>query len=396
MEQNNGNRPSFISQINAGLPLVFVTFVFLFRANWLNLVCLIRINLESNKEDRTINLRTYHLTLLLLGIMLSLSSCNQESTEESVLIQSGNELDASVESFGLGDLKVSGSYWIELSPVIAAANSFYPVQIPVDEGGITRITSGEADIATNAETQLLRESLVNPDLRIIATVTESFYRLVGKRSSGIESLEDLAGKRIMLPRNTSANYYLVAMLAEAGLTEDDVTLVPLPGVEGGVKASIDAMSDALLADEADVISIWEPEPEDAIHQLGDDAIVLQDRSVYREVFNLHARAPDLADPAKRQAIVTFLRALIDATEALKSEPAPYWPNIASVINYTEEQINDGWPEMEFPVQIIPDMLDVLETEEKWVAMERDREPRSREELAQFIDYSVLEEAFNLK
>jgi hypothetical protein len=48
--------------------------------------------------------------------------------------------------------------------------------------------------------------------------------------------------------------------------------------------------------------------------------------------------------------------------------------------------------MEFPVQIVPDMLDVLETEEAWVATERDREPRSREELAQFIDYSVLEEA----
>lgn len=333
-----------------------------------------------------------YLKLFCLGLILTLAACSQESTDDRVLIETGTGVEAQAAEFGLGDLKVSGSYWIELSPVIAAANSFYPVQIPVGEGGITRITSGEADIATNAETQLLRESLVNPDLRIIATVTESFYRLVGKRSSGIESLEDLAGKRIMLPRNTSANYYLVAMLAEVGLTEDDVTLVPFPRLEAGVKASIDSMSDALLADETDVISIWEPEPEDAIHQLGDDAIVLQDRSVYREVFNLHARAPDLADPVRREAIVTFLRALIDATEALKSEPEPYWPHISSVISYTEEQINDGWPEMEFPVQIIPDMLDVLETEEKWVAMERDREPRSREELAQFIDYTALEEA----
>ena len=48
--------------------------------------------------------------------------------------------------------------------------------------------------------------------------------------------------------------------------------------------------------------------------------------------------------------------------------------------------------MEFPVQIIPDMLDVLEVEETWVAKERNLEPRSREELAVLIDRSVLEEA----
>ena len=288
-------------------------------------------------------------------------------------------------------IRVSGSYWIELSPVIIAAQSFYPERLEVGEGGITRITSGDADLATNAETQLLRESLVNPDLRIIATVTESFYRLVGRRSAGINGLADLKGKRVMLPRNTSANYYLVAMLATVGLTEDDVTLVPLPPADN-TKASMDLMSDALVAGEVDVISIWEPEPDDAIVQLGDDAIVIQDRSVYREVFNLHARASDLADPAKRRSIVAFLRALLDANDALAANPGAWWPDVSAVIGYSPEQIAGGWPEMAFPAQIIPDMLDVLETEEIWVAKERDRVPRGREELAGFIDYSVMEEA----
>jgi NitT/TauT family transport system substrate-binding protein len=291
----------------------------------------------------------------------------------------------------LAPISVSGSYWIELAPVVAAAQSFYPEPIPVGEGGITRISAGEVDMATNAETQLLRESLNNPDLRIIMTVTESFYRLVGRRSAGIETLADLAGKRVMVPRRTSANYYLVAMLATVGLTEDDVEIVNLPPADD-VKTSLDRMSDALLNGEADVISIWEPEPEDAIEQLGDDAIVFQDRSVYREVFNLHTTATALDDPAKRRSIVTFVRAVADATEALQEDPERYWPQIAAVIGYSEEQIADGWPEMEFPVRIVPDMLDVLETEEAWVATERDREPRSRAELAQFIDASVVDEA----
>src|SRR5690606_335103 len=113
---------------------------------------------------------------------------------------------------------------------------------------------------------------------------------------------------------------------------------------------------------------------------------------YREVFNLHATATALADPEKRRSIVAFVRAVADATAALQTDPEADWPEIGSVIGYTEEQIADGWPEMEFPVRIIPDMLDVLEKEEVWVAKERNREPRSREELAMFIDGSVLEEA----
>ena len=288
-------------------------------------------------------------------------------------------------------IRVSGSYWIELAPVVVAAQSFYSEPLAVGEGGITRITAGEVDLATNAETQLLRESLVNPDLRIIMTVTESFYRLVGRRSAGIGTLADLKGKRVMLPRRTSANYFLVAMLATVGLTEDDVELVNLPAA-ADVKTSLDLMSDALLRGEADVISIWEPEPEDAIRELGDDAIVFQQRDVYREVFNLHATATALADPVQRAAIVAFVRAVAEATAALEDDPEAYWPEISSVIGYSEAQIADGWPEMEFPVRIVPDMLDVLETEEVWVARELDREPRSRAELARFIDPSVLEEA----
>lgn len=293
----------------------------------------------------------------------------------------------------LAPIRVSGSYWIELSPVLVAANAFYPEQLPVGEGGITRISSGEADLATNAETQLLRESLANPDLRIIMTVTESFYRLVARRSAGIETLADLEGKRVMLPRNTSAHYFLVAMLRTVGLTEDDVELVSLPPAQGE-QTGMDQMSDALARGDVDAISIWEPEPEDAIHRLGDDAVVFQDRSVYREVFNLHARAPDLADPDKRRSIVTFVRAVAEATEALKSDAEAHWPHVSSITGFTTEEISWGWPEMEFPVRIVPDMLDVLEEEEIWVAKERNRAPRSREELAGLIDPSVLEEALS--
>ena len=293
----------------------------------------------------------------------------------------------------LAPIRVSGSFWIELSPVLVAANSFYPTKMTVGEGGITRITSGDADLATNAETQLLRESVKNPDLRIIMTVTESFYRLVARRSAGITKLADLKGKRVMLPRQTSAHAYLVAMLRTVGLSDEDVVLVNLLPTQGD-QTGMDQMSDALARGDVDVISIWEPEPEDAIRRLGNDALVLQDRSVYREVFNLHARATDLADAEKRRSIVAFVRAVAGATAALKADPKRYWPHVSSITGFNLEEIGWGWPEMEFPVRIVPDMLDVLEMEEVWIAKAGNRTPRSRQELAKFIDASVLAEALS--
>jgi NitT/TauT family transport system substrate-binding protein len=155
---------------------------------------------------------------------------------------------------------------------------------------------------------------------------------------------------------------------------------------------MDQMSEFMLRGEVDAISIWEAEPVDTIKKLGDDAIVFQDRSVYREVFNLHARAGDLADPAKRRSIVTFVRAVADATAALKADPKPHWPHVQSIVNFSLDEIEASWHEMEFPVAIIPDMLEVLVEEEPWVAKQQNREPRSREVLATFIDRSVVEEA----
>jgi sulfonate transport system substrate-binding protein len=296
-------------------------------------------------------------------------------------------------------IKVAGARWIELSPVLVAANSFYPQKIDVPSGGVVSITSGAADLATNAETQLLRESVKNPDLRIIMTVSESFYRLVARRSAGISKLSDLKGKRVVVPRLTSAHYYLVAMLRSAGLKEEDVTFVSLPPMTPDQTMTVPnrfRMAEALARGEADVMATFEPEPEVAVHLLGKDAIVLQDRKVYREAFNLNARASDLANPEKRRAIVRYVRAVADATKALKKDRGPYVAHISSVLGFTAEQISWGWPETEFPVRIIPDMLDVLETEEQWLAKISNRAPRSRAELAKFIDRSVVDEALKLK
>lgn len=285
----------------------------------------------------------------------------------------------------LPSLRIAGNMTtIELAPVLVAANGGYRGTVTVINGGIPNLMRGEVDAATNAETQLLRQSIDDPTLRIIFTEAESFYRIVARRSAGIKSAKDLRGKKIAVAPNTSAHYYLVKSLAEAGVAEDAVTATPIN--------PITRMSAALINREVDAVAIWEPESENSAAALGADAIVLQNRGVYRELFNLQTSTNVLADPAKRGALVELLKALITASAGLRDHPREFWPLLSSKLNYTEAVIAKSWPQLRYAGSMVEDLLDVMVEEERWVAKERNRPPRSREQLAVLIDQSLLDEA----
>jgi NitT/TauT family transport system substrate-binding protein len=174
------------------------------------------------------------------------------------------------------------------------------------------------------------------------------------------------------------------MLATAKLTEEDITIVPItPATE---------MAAALKDGRVDAVAMWDPETARAALAVGDDAVILQDKSVYRELFNLNTSAKVIADPAKRRAVVEFLRSLITATQRLQAKPQDFWPHISSKLTHPVDLLERSWPQLRFTNGIAPDLLDVLEEEERWVAKERSRPPRTRAQLAALIDSSLLNEA----
>lgn len=284
---------------------------------------------------------------------------------------------------------------IEIAPVLVVADrGLYPGPVTVTNGGIPNLfgvetaselfSAGMAPLATNAETQGLRYSVDNPDLRIILTVSEGLYRLVAKRSAGIDEVADLRGKRIGTIANTSSNYFLQRMLATAGLSTDDVVI-------GGV-FPLTAYAEALTTGGFDAITVWEPGPEYAIAAIGDDAVEFHDPAVYRELFNLNTRAAYLEDPVLRARIVDFVRALIEAAALIEESPEIAWPLVAARSGLDEALVARVWRHHAWPVTLPPDLLDVLVEEELWLARQANRSPRSREALATLIDSSVLEEA----
>ena len=118
------------------------------------------------------------------------------------------------------------------------------------------LNSGEIDMAALVTPDLgdaIRgtgpfEGLAQGEIRIIAPLLPSPVALMVAADSGIASIADLKGKRVAwgFPSQASLAPYVVGALANGGLTESDVTPVPIAGVRQGVQALIDGNVDATL------------------------------------------------------------------------------------------------------------------------------------------------------
>ena len=272
---------------------------------------------------------------------------------------------------------------LEAAPIHIADQGPAGAGFQVIDGGVRTVALKGAHAAGNATTQMLRVLGDNPNVRLLFTLVDGNYRIVAKRSAGISRLADLKGKRIVVPRNTSANYFLVAMLRTAGLQESDVTLVTAPAT---------AMAAAMVKGEADAISMWEPESENAVRAIGKDAIIFQDNKVYRELYSVYSTTDVISDPRRRKELVAFVRATLAAAGDLQKDPKRYFPLISEKTKHPQDQIARSWEHHGFPLRVAPDLLDLITEEEKWVAAQQNRTPRSRAELAGFIDTTILKEA----
>lgn len=289
---------------------------------------------------------------------------------------------------------------LEMAPVLLAADRIYRGETLLEHGSVMALwgmasdiaslrSAGQADIAANSETQVLRGSYGNPDLRIIFTVAECPYRIVARRSAGIARLGDLRGKRIATQLESSAEFFLGVMLRTVGLTVDDVTRMHFMA---HTDSPISQVPEALKNGRIDAVALWEPQPHRATVAIGADAVEFRHPAVYTEKFNLCTRQANLDDPAMRARIVTFVGALIRAAQQLKAEPEIGRRLVAKAAQLDIETVRGAWPYLNYPGTLATDLPDILERQEPWVARIQGRAPRTREALARLIDDSVLTEA----
>ena len=100
--------------------------------------------------------------------------------------------------------------------------------------------------------------------------------VVAKKSSGINSLEDLRGKTIATQMGTAGENILNLALSKAGLTQADVTVVNMDN-NNLTSAIVSTGSEGV-----DAIAGWQPGTTAVMEALGDDAILLASNKDFPE------------------------------------------------------------------------------------------------------------------
>ena len=95
---------------------------------------------------------------------------------------------------------------------------------------------------------------------------------------------------------------------------------------------------------------------------------------------------------RRAEIVAFIRQVIRASRELRTRPDRGAEIAARLSGFDPGLVRRCLATLEFVAHVEPDQLDVLVEQERWVAAEQGRPPRTRAELAPLIDTSAYEEA----
>ena len=180
-------------------------------------------------------------------------------------------------------------------------------EAPSEEERWARLRSGEWDVLATTLDGFARQS--DPAIGAITTVIDESAgadKLVAKPE--IATINDLRGKRIAFSQGSVGEYFLYYALSLAGLTPQDVTLVPQESVAAAVQA--------YTTGQVDAVSAWEPDVL-AAEQQGARVVIASD--TLRAILDVLITArPALAN--KPEAIQAFHDAWYEALKLMIDSP----------------------------------------------------------------------------
>jgi ABC-type nitrate/sulfonate/bicarbonate transport system substrate-binding protein len=261
------------------------------------------------------------------------------------------------------------------------------------------VNDSSVDLASNAETQSLRNYANHKNLRIIYTIAEVGYRIVADKRR-IPAATSLKGKRkrIGVMAKTSSEYFVEKFMASSHVDARKGEYELVNGKFCNVEpCGNDTLPELLKRGEIDAVGFWEPTVELSARAIGKEeyAIFFSDFAVYREIYSLHSTAETLANPEKRKEIVEFVRALEKSLKVFREEPDKVIPRAAQAVGLGkagEELLKAVWDHHRWSGDLPSDLYTVLVEEDKYTARVDNRTETGGESLKGLIDGSILKEA----
>ncbi|OAI09906.1 hypothetical protein A1359_18185 [Methylomonas lenta] len=224
---------------------------------------------------------------------------------------------------------------------------------------IAAVVAGNADVGTPFETPVIINIQNQVPIRVLSSLalTKEYTQIVARKDSGIEKPEDLKGKRIGTSLNSSADYLLAVVLANAGIAPNQierVILSPKEAVESVIQGRVDA------------IAAWSPHTQNAIRILGADAATVFTSPVYMEFITLST--VEQVINTRPEALKKLLTALLRAEAFTQNQPEHALQIIIETLSdQPAESVKQAWALIQPRVRLDNLLFATLSGELKWYA-----------------------------
>ena len=227
----------------------------------------------------------------------------------------------------------------------------YKIEFSVFQGGnlqLEAMAGGHLDVALTSEIPPLfaAQAANGGNFKIIAIQKSSTLQqeLLIPKGSTVKSVADLKGKKVAYVSSTTAHYFLLKMLEEAGLSWTDIEPVAL-STSDGLSALIGGSVDALASYGNAVISA---------RQNGATTLASA-QNILSGNFPIEANPAAIEDPGKHAAIADFLNRLNQYNEWIRANQEKWAGIVAENTKQPVEQalqtLKDG--EAQQPTTILP-------------------------------------------
>ncbi len=226
------------------------------------------------------------------------------------------------------------------------------------------LQGGQVDITTAADVPSSSALAKSNNLRVVGDGSRwTGSTIVARRSSGVTSIEQLAGKKIGTPLGTSASYFATSVLDTGRINAELVQVAP------------SAMVSAMSQGNVDAVSIFQPYQAQVLDVLGGDAVALKaPADVYRQ-HSLYLAQANTAQQ-KAGAFKDFFAALDQAGAELAKGDQKAIDAVVKATNLNPALVRKVLAEFDFTLQLKPDLADKLATLSTWARTRKFLDPQT--------------------
>lgn len=235
------------------------------------------------------------------------------------------------------------------------------------------------DYATASETVAVFNAAEHDDLRVISSFVTSSndVKLLSLEASPVQSLSQLEGSNVGVVAGSSSEFYFDLLLIAHALQDIEINRVYLYPEQ---------TVSALLTNQVDVVSIWEPygfeiesASEQAIHDLGVEGL-------YELSFNVLSRRAQHLD---LETEIALLSAIDDAIRWIEQNPVKSIHLIADRLHINPKQVEWLWEDYIFHLSNSNSLISTMQFHTRW-GFERGLLKKNLVDLHSYIDSSALD------